>query len=564
MRENQPYAIDHSDITQPPPLEKIPSRFSKSTFFALTLAVLAIATVLSFLLQKTSWNHLRIYLCLAAFAPLIWGWLADRYDSYLNKVLSTALLAVLALSATYLTNRYDANRLFEYKKVFAWNVFHYMLGSKYFDELGYFDFYNGLVLADNEGRRVFQKGKFTRDLRTNKLITIVESIMQSRRDGIRGRFSDERWQEFKDDLEAILVQRSANHWTAPIKDLGFNPSPAWLIVHRPLLNAVDIQNGRTLQILCALQLPLLSLTFAALWWAFGLRAALLCLLWFVLYFGNQNRMVGGYFNYDFLIFTVIAFALYHKKHYLAAGPVLAYAAMMRGFPGLLALPVVLSIVIALAKRQRPDRRHLVFVSSLVISCLLLVALGGTTARGPSAWNDWRKKITVHASHHAAGRARVGLGYLFAHNPERYGWTPSYSNRAKVLASSQARLRAVQALLLVLVLLSLIRRSDREGMIFSLAVVYFTMVLSRYYVSVWLLLFLWPALDRWRIANLASSLFMFGVLVVFYTMELKGCPVIMRYHIFVMELLVFIVALVIFFLTQDIRTIIRKRRLLAEP
>ena len=36
-------------------------------------------------------------------------------------------------------------------KVFSSNnLFHYVMGTKYFDELGYFDFYEGILLADEE------------------------------------------------------------------------------------------------------------------------------------------------------------------------------------------------------------------------------------------------------------------------------------------------------------------------------------------------------------------------------------------------------------------------------
>jgi len=192
------------------------------------------------------------------------------------------------------------------------NVFHYVLGTKYFDELGYFDFYNGVILADAEIDGLFLGLHRTRDLETYKKIPVTNALSKAKIRNIRSRFTDHRWQEFKNDLRLFQRFRTRSEWKSAIADRGFNPSPSWLILHRPFLNWINIQNLRLLAYICYSQMVFYIIAFAFLWWAFGIRTSLVSIVWFLVFFGNWGRHLGGYFSYDWLCLSICAVSLLKK------------------------------------------------------------------------------------------------------------------------------------------------------------------------------------------------------------------------------------------------------------
>jgi len=485
------------------------------------------------------------------------GWFADfrKWATFGRTV--TAVLVILAVITMAAELGGATKGLVKKGRINSWNAFHYVIGTKYFGEIGYHDFYNAALLADSEGAHRFKKVRTVRDLHTYDHIPVKRAISQARKAGVRERFTDERWAEFQDDLAAMGKHRRSKRWQGPLNDLGFHPSPAWLILHMPLLNAVDIQDKTTLSVLCGVDLLLILLTIAALWWGFGLRTAAVSTLWLHLYFGNSTLLVSGYFHYDWLFWTVLAAALYRKEKFLAAGAVLAYPAMMRGYPGLLALGPGICLVRSLVLRRRPQRKHVAFVVALALSCGLVVGLSSATRHGPSAWLDWKEKISKHASIHPTGRQRVGLQFLYAHDFERFGWDIPKKMRPMILGHNQGKYRTMQAVLLALFGLALLGRRDEEGMLLALGVVLVVMVLSRYYHSVWLLMFTLMPTDRWKVGNLLAALGFMGLLLIYYLVD--GTSEMHRYHLYNVGLLIYFAVLAVAFLGYDVSRLLVKFR-----
>ena len=524
-------------------------RFTLTTI-ALVVATIALAAAGVWLVGKPK-DHdaYRTWAIFGTLALMALGWLADfrKYKTFGRTI--TAVLVILAVITMAAELGGGTKGLIKKGRINSWNAFHYVIGTKFFGEIGYHDFYNAAVLADSEGTHRFKKVRTVRDLQTYEHIRVTRAISQARKAGVRERFTDERWAEFQGDLAAMGKHRASKRWQGPLNDLGFHPSPAWLILHMPLLNAVDIQDETTLSALCGLDLLLIVLTIAALWWGFGLRTAAVSTLWLHLYFGNSTLMVGGYFHYDWMFWTILAAALYRKEKFLAAGAVLAYPAMMRGYPGLLALGPGICVARALVTRHRPERKHVAFVVALVLSCGLIVGLSSATRHGPSAWLDWKEKISKHASIHPTGRQRIGLEFLYAHDFEQFGWTIPKKMRPMILDHNQGKFRTMKVLLLALFGLALIGRRDEDGMLLALGVVLVMMVLSRYYHSVWLLMFTMLPTDRARIGNLLAAMGFFGLLLIYYLVD--GTSEMHRYHMYNVGLLIYFAALAVAFLGYDL-------------
>ncbi len=492
-------------------------------------------------------RSLKAWAVLFTMGAIFAGWAADRLKLHTWSQVTTGLLVVVAVVSFAIGSGSGAHKLIVKERINSWNAFHYVLGTKFFGEVGYHDFYNAAALADADADNVFSRFDTVRDLESYEHIPVAEAIERAEEAGVRERFSDERWEEFKGDQLKLQEYRGKKRWSGPLNDLGFHPSPAWLVVHQPLLNVVDIQRGKTLEILCGSDLLLILLTIAALWWGFGLRTAAISTIWLHIYFGNDGLLVGGYFHYDWLFWTVLAAALYRKGYTAAAGAVLAYPAMMRGYPGLLALGPGIVLARDLLTKRAVARRQLAFVVALALSCGLFFGLGSATRHGPTAWMEWKEKISQHASIHPTGRQRLGLKFVCAHDFEKYGKKLAKRHRGPTLEKNHGTVVKLQIGLGLLFLLAMLRRRDENGMILSLGLILIAMVLSRYYFSIWLLMFCMVPTDRFKIGNLLISLGFMGLLLSYYFTD---TTVIHQYHVYNVWVLSFFALLAAVYLIKD--------------
>jgi hypothetical protein len=434
-----------------------------------------------------------------------------------------AALLLVFLVAAVMTSPSLSNRAPWNNKLHTWNVFHYAICTKYFDEVGYHDFYKAVLLADLEMDRIFSTKWMTRDLHTYKKIRIGQSLGMAKKEGLRERFTDERWEEFKGDLQALLSFEPNNFWKRPIADRGFNPSPAWLFFHKPFLNSVDISKKRNLLILSHMQLPFYLLTFLFVWWAFGSRKAILIFFWFILFFENIDRVFGGYFSYDWFFLTVIAVSLYKKGYYIASGPILAYVAMMRGFPGLLALHPALQVMISILRKRKPKPQHMRFLASLIVSCLAIVMLSSIVTGGFSSWLDWKGKIETHSTYQVQSAKRVGLEHLFVQNKifNHYnGNMIPQELRVAWAKKNRSTVRALQVILMALTIAAMIRRSDYDGLLLGFIPIFALTLISRYYFSVDVLLLTF-VFGMSKKASTLSVSYLFGLLLSLRFLEMFG-------------------------------------------
>ncbi|HUH01861.1 MAG TPA: hypothetical protein VML75_07680, partial [Kofleriaceae bacterium] len=95
--------------------------------------------------------------------------------------------------------RFEAAQLTEVRD--HYDVTYYYLNSKYFAELGYFELYPAMLIADAEGERQLRKVDEYRDLHTYDVVPRARATEQAAR--IRARFSPARWTAFRADVAAL-------------------------------------------------------------------------------------------------------------------------------------------------------------------------------------------------------------------------------------------------------------------------------------------------------------------------------------------------------------------------
>lgn len=444
---------------------------------------------------------------LAPIVLLAWAVIAWRERSSGEQERHTAVLLGLALAVLALHHGAALPGALNGTTVRAWSQYHYYVGSKYLPELGWFELYGATLAADEayDGDEpdfsVVTKARSMRTYRVRPRQEILETFDPSiiAPDRLAQLGHDTRWlrRHTTDDQASRVVQ-----------DLGYNPAPPWTLLGTPLANAIEL-GGPLYPVITSSDLWMHTLVVLALLWGFGLRPAVLAFLWIHCIPLGQNLLIGGFFNFDWLAASAVALAAWHKDRPALSALALSWAAMTRVFPGFLALPILVRAAQGLLTGRR-DAKRLRFAAFFVPACALLFVAAHGTGRGLQTWPEWAEKITLHSAHHATTSSkRVGLGRLVLHKPDSRGFLRAARNLKGDFGRTAHRRKLVGAAIgLVLLGFAIRRRDDTEAMLLSLFAVWLLTVSSRYYASIWALLFVLPGISRSR----GPPLFAAGILL----------------------------------------------------
>jgi hypothetical protein len=249
----------------------------------------------------------------------------------LPRQVAIALLLALTLTSTLNFMRWGPRILFE--RVDTYDVTHYYLGAKYFDELSYEGLYPALILAFQEVGTKFDRLK-SYNLQTAKGYEhrSIDDALTRARDLRQRKFTPERWKAFKHDTSILLrdFPMSRKEWQKLVRDLGFNATPAWIAIAHPIVQVVPIEWVKSL---CLLDLYLVASGLLAIWFAYGGREAMWALVFIGTTYSLRWPVVGDVFlRYIWLAALLWALALLKMGKPTAAGFAAGVAAMSRIFP----------------------------------------------------------------------------------------------------------------------------------------------------------------------------------------------------------------------------------------
>jgi hypothetical protein len=381
-----------------------------------------------------------------------------------------------------------------------WEQFHYFLGSKYFPELGYDGLYVASLAAEREIDLGHGAQPHMRDLRTNDVVPL-RSITNHMKE-VRERFSDERWSVFREDVRHFLESNQYSYITKIRKDHGYNPTPTWTFTAR-LFSIWPAATQRSLTALAWLDPILLGLMFVMVFRTFGSRIGCLALIIFGLGYPWRFDWVGGAFlRQDWLAAVGVAVCLLKRQRFGLAGGLIAYATMVRVFPGgFLVGPAVVFL------RHLVEHRKTVWFWRLTIGFVLGVVLclvaGSLTGHGPSAWFEFRSNLEKH--HGTWLTNNVGLKNVLLYDratmrredvdfrlPEP--WIQWQGKMNRLQAERQPWLLLASACLLAAVVGAAWRYEIHEAAVLGVVVAFAAVVLTCYY---WVMLLLVPmGRGRW--------------------------------------------------------------------
>ena len=280
-----------------------------------------------------------------------------------------------------------------------WDQYHYVIGSKYFPELGYDGIYAATIGALEERQPAFVPPQQVRNLRTSEIVPIasLDGLMRE----VRSRFSDARWASFRTDVTHFYLGKEL------FLDHGYNPPPSHVFVERIFTRHLPFRQI-TAAFFASLDFVLLGLAGIVIYRVFGLETLAAASLMFGLGLCSRYYWVGGAFlRQDWLVAMILCAASLKCGHARLAGAALAYAACARVFPAFMLLPLV---VFALSKHGRDKVLIGRFAFGLIATALLLVAVGCLAGRGAGAWMESAQRLLVHSSD--VGPNAIGLRIPF--------------------------------------------------------------------------------------------------------------------------------------------------------
>jgi hypothetical protein len=347
-------------------------------------------------------------LAIAAFAWIESPWALRRLSAAAQRIGRCVLIGVLAVSAVFAVATYVDFGVFRYGTYLnEWDFYHYYVGTKYAPELGYTNLYGATLAADAEtGLRYRNPHGEIRDLATAQIRDVASVAAESGR--YRQRFSENRWREFVADIAWFKMQLPEKRWSLVLADHGYNGTPAWSFVVGGLFTrhlSVREPVGRWLMLLFD---PLLLLaTVVVVGWAFGVRAALLMVVFVgTHYLMSWGHLKGALLRTDFAMCSVLAVCLVKKGRYKLAGILLGWATLSRVFPAFLLVGPVVLLVGDLVRNRQLNRPLVGLLVASAATIVVVVLASCAYFGGTGIWHEWSSKIALHY----AGGSDWDLGY----------------------------------------------------------------------------------------------------------------------------------------------------------
>jgi len=393
------------------------------------------------------------------------------------------------------------------------DIFHYYLGAKYSDQVGYFDLYQIVALAqyENEGP---SGAVATADMHTYGIVPAARVI--ARRQEYKGRFTEEEWREFKRDVAAIRAMTSEKRWRGYLRDLGYNATPVWNMIGGFIARRIPIQQTWGLMAVMSLDWIVMLLGLAAVGWAFGWRTMLFAVLFvgtnFMTHFAH---MKGAFLRWDWVAALLIMLAMLKRGRYGLGGAALAYATAVRIFPLVFAFGLGAKAVAAFVRRREIRWDLVRFFAVCLVVVAVLVILSCFSAGSTGVWQEFSEKISLHKSQLTA--LTVGFTNILLWSEDAEGLSSAQLNthRQEHLARLKPFYWTLVAVLLLLFILPVSGLEDYEAAAFGFCPAFLLFSPHFYYYAMLIVPFFLfaPKLnDLWRAAGLAG---MFGVSVVSY-------------------------------------------------
>ncbi len=346
-----------------------------------------------------------IFLAKISLATVGIGFAALFYFFRKNKSFKKVLIGIFipfVILASWGFLNFDKNII----RTGYWDIYHYYLNAKYFDELGYFDLYRASLVANAENGGPFENVAKVRDLSTQ--IQTIPDSSSAEAESMRAKFSPARWEEFRADVKFFFEKLTP----VVLTDRGYNASPTWNKTGSLIANALPLTNPATIPIIYSLDILILVAIFGIITASFGIVPA----LFFVLLLGvnplEMRPLQFAFLRLDWLLALVGSIALWRKQKFGLSGALLALSALLRIFPVVLLTGAIVQAGLEFWRKRKISPAFQKFFLGFAIAALVLLLYGSLNQANHldfSRWVDFGKKIIIHSQ--TASNQRSGINYL---------------------------------------------------------------------------------------------------------------------------------------------------------
>jgi hypothetical protein len=375
-------------------------------------------------------GELRVAIVVAALAVWLLGLWARRRSPGADRARAIRRVVLAALAAAAFAANFN---FFLARGLHRHEFYHYYLGSKYFPELGYFDLYRCSVEALRErGEGVASRVELMTDLRLKQRRPAAELLAG---EPCKRQFSPPRWSAFQADIANLLALMGEDVWLGVLRDHGYNPSPVWTLVGRPIAELVPSDRAGLWQI-ARLDLWLMLGALAAVGFGFGLEAACLVAIAWGANGLNRYQWIGDAFlRHLWLATLLVGLVCVRRGWRFAGGALLAFSALERVFPSLVFSAIGLREARRLVRDRRIARPSLRVAAGALVAAIVLVGASlAVSGRGLAAWREFGENMVAQTSF--TPKNSLGLAYVL-------GFTTA-APPASVLATARTRAEAIEA------------------------------------------------------------------------------------------------------------------------
>ena len=273
--------------------------------------------------------------------------------------------------------------------------YHYYLGSKYSQALGYTRLYECTMIAEVEnGRGAQVQKREIRDLSVNLIRPVGETFLFQHPEECKKRFSPDEWQAFKKDVSWFESTSRGGYWENMQQDHGYNPPPVWTMTGKLFSSFAPAGDG-FFKLLSTLDIALQAGTLVVLAWAFGWRVmAVASVFWGTNAAANFYWTGGAFLRQDWVFLLVASVCCARKRKFALSGAALTWSSLLRVFPMIVfaGWAIVVGFHFLKHRKLHPDHQRLIM--GCIVAGGLLIPTSMVVA-GPESWREFAAHIKVH-------------------------------------------------------------------------------------------------------------------------------------------------------------------------
>lgn len=374
--------------------------------------------------------------------------------------------------------------------------FHYILGAKYFREVGYLGFYDCAASAHSDNKPHWPRGEEKiRDLRTYRMITARKAI--SRTD-CASLFTEDRWLEFRRDIALFDRYKPVPRL---LTDHGYNGSPTHTFFASRLANATELTYASVTK-LALVDVVILCAMLGLVAYAFGAPIGFLFAALLFVNFSDRSYFIGGsMMRYLWLGTLISGISMLRLGRYRTAGVLMTCAGLLNIFPVLFLLGIAIRASYTLIRTRVLPPRYRRFIAAGVLTGCIGLGLGASHADGPKNYSEFLSFIGGHSQKLTSSRTGLRYVVLYRGQSTRDHEATSYRTKARQLLRAAPFVITFGAALLLAGIVLCVRLDDVEASsLFGFLAFFVIFGTVEYYYAVTPVLLL-VFYNRWRSSRL---------------------------------------------------------------